>query len=259
MAAMKFSFLVLTWNRRQMLEICVDKLITSIGDRVNCEIIVMDNASSDSTRELLESYRDNPLMKSVFLEKDHGLNAYKELFRLAQGDYMVTVDDDVIEFPFQLDRIFSEYMELFPDYGYLALNVVQNEFTNGAKPGPERYSEITREGRVVENGPAGGWCACFRRRDYEKIRFRLKFFPLSMKHGEDGFLVRNFRTKLRLECGIIRDAVCLHACGPHYAKQFGYLDREIDKYSRSGLNSLAEQYEKFRLTELPGNRSAQTK
>jgi glycosyltransferase involved in cell wall biosynthesis len=229
-----------------MLEKCLDTLVANIADRANCEIIVMDNASSDSTRELLETRSGNPLIRAVFLEKDRGLNAYKQLFRMAQGDYMVTVDDDVIEFPPQVDRIFSEYMELFPDYGYLALNVVQNEFTNGAKPGPERYSGITRQGKVVEDGPTGGWCSCFRRRDYEKIRLLLKFFPLSMKHPEDGFLVRNFRTRLRLKSGIIRDAACLHACGPYYAKLFGNLDREIHKYSRSGLNSLAQQYQKLR-------------
>ena len=255
MAIMKFSFLVLTWNRPGMLARCLDKLVPGIADPENCEIIVMDNASTDSTRDLLESYSGNPLIKTVFLEKDRGLNAYKELFRLAQGEYMVTVDDDVIEFPAQLDRIFAEYMELFPDYGYLSLNVIQNEFTNGAKPGPERYSEVTREGRVVQDGPAGGWCACFRRREYEKIRFRLKFFPLSMKHPEDGFLVRNLRMKLRLKCGIIRDAVCFHACGPHYAKEFGNLDREISKYSRSGLDSLVQQYEKVRSAEVSSGSS----
>jgi glycosyltransferase involved in cell wall biosynthesis len=248
------GYVVLTWNRRQMLELCLRALITSIADPENCEIIVMDNASSDSTRELLESYSGNPLIKTAFLEKDRGLNAYKQLFSMAQGDYMVTVDDDVIELPSHFDRIFAEYMELFPDYGYLSLNVVQNEFTNGAKPGPERYSEVIREGRVVEHGPAGGWCACFRRRDYEKIRFRLKFFPLSMKHPEDGFLVRNFRMKLRLKCGIIRDGVCFHACGPYYAKQFGNLERDIKKYSRSGLDSFVKTYEKFRSTEVPGGR-----
>lgn len=51
------------------------------------------------------------------------------------------MDDDVLAFPQKLDAIFIDYMQTFPHYGFIALNVIQNEFTNGAKPGPEFYTE----------------------------------------------------------------------------------------------------------------------
>lgn len=242
---MKFSFVLLTWNRYRFLEICVEALIQCIAERDQCEVIVMDNGSTDGTVEVLKRYRDSKLVRVISLDKNYGINSYKKLFEEAKGEYIVTVDDDVLQFPAKVDQIFSEYMEAFPDYGYLALNVVQNEFTNGAKPAPELYTEEIKDGKTVNLGPAGGWCACFRKSDYRKIRLRFKFFRLNMKLSEDGFITWNFKTKLHLKSGIIKDAVCFHACGPYYAQQYGHLDREIEKYSISGLQTFVEEYKKF--------------
>jgi glycosyltransferase involved in cell wall biosynthesis len=242
---MKFSFVLLTWNRYRFLEICLEALVQSIAESDQCEVIVMDNGSTDGTGTVLERYRDSTLVRVIRLDKNYGINGYKKLFEEAKGEYIVTVDDDVLKFPPNIDHIFSEYMESFPGYGYLALNVVQNEFTNGAKPGPELYTAEVSDGKTVLLGPAGGWCACFRRSDFRKIRLRFKFFRLNMKLSEDGFITWNFKRKLHLKCGIIQDAVCLHACGPYYAQQYGHLDREIEKYSASGLRTFVEEYKKF--------------
>lgn len=239
---MKFSFVLLTWNRYRFLEICLEALLGSIADKDQCEILVMDNGSTDKTREVLGRYGEGSPLRAIFRDKNYGLNGYKDLFAAAKGDYIVTVDDDVLKFPASTDRIFAEYMEAFPDYGYLALNVVQNEFTNGAKPGRESYTDEVRDGRTVQSGPAGGWCACFRRSDYRKIRLRLRLFPFSMKHPEDGFISRSLRSKLHLKSGVIKNAVCFHATGPHYAKEFGHLEREIEKYTESGLHGFADKY-----------------
>jgi hypothetical protein len=157
----------------------------------------------------------------------------------------VIVDDDVLEFPARMDLIFADYMRTFPDYGFLALNVVQNEFTNGAKLGPEAFVEDVRAGKTIQEGPAGGWCACFRKKDYRRLWLRWMFTKLDMRGGEDGFLVRHFRERLHLRSGIIRDAVCFHASGPYYAKQFGHLEREIEKYAKSNLPAFVAQYQEY--------------
>ena len=152
------------------------------------------------------------------------------------------VDDDVLSFPPHVDETFATYMKAFPDYGFLSLNVIQNDFTNGAKPEPENYVDDTRQGLTVEKGPAGGWCACFRRSDYRKLRWRLMFTSISMKYGEDSFLTGNFERRLSLHSGVIRDAVCLHATGTHYAREFGHMDREIEKYAKADLPSMVAYY-----------------
>ena len=108
------------------------------------------------------------------------------------------------------------------------------------------YEEDRRGALVIERGPTGEWCSCFRARDYRKVKLRIMLAKLDMRTGEDGFLTKTFRMRLGLKAGIIRDAVCFHACGPYYAKQYGHLDREIEKYKQAGLDSFAEVYEKYR-------------
>jgi glycosyltransferase involved in cell wall biosynthesis len=243
---MKISFVVLTWNRHKFLEICLEALVRSIADPLHCEIVVLDNGSTDETAAVLGRYAGNPLFRSIVRRKNYGINAYKKLFSAARGEFIVEVDDDVLEFPFALDRLFLEYMQTFKHYGLLALNVVQNDFTNGAKPGPEQYIEETLDGKTIERGPTGGWCSCFRKRDYLRLWPWRWLVNLDMKRGEDGFLVDQFDRRLGLRSGIIRDHVCFHASGPYYAKLHGHLDREIEKYANAGLSSFVETYRGYK-------------
>jgi glycosyltransferase involved in cell wall biosynthesis len=239
---MKFSFLILTWNRFKFIEICIEALIKSIDNPMVCEIVIMDNGSTDNTFEVLRRYKDNKLLKVIHLRKNYGLDAYKQLFDIAKGEYIVEIDDDVLELPNSLDNIFIDYMQTFPQYGYIALNVIQNEFTNGAKPEPEHYTEETINGKTIEKGPTGGWCTCFRKKDYKQLKLDLMFTTLNMKEGEDGFLSSKFKEKLGLESGIIKSTFCFHACGSYYAKQYGHVDREIEKYTTSGMEEIANHY-----------------
>ena len=67
-----------------------------------------------------------------------------------------------------VDKIFITYLSKFKKFGYLALDVIQNEFTTGAKHASSKYTEIRHGDLIVEKGPTGGWCTGFRRKDYQK-------------------------------------------------------------------------------------------
>ncbi len=243
---MKFSFVLLTWNRYRFLEQCLSALLQSISDLSQCEIIVLDNGSDDGTQDVLEGYKNQDFVRLVTRRKNIGLNAYKRLFGAAVGEYIIEVDDDVLEIPPAIDQIFADYLQTYQDYGYLALNVLQNDLTNGARPGLEEYVEDTRGGMTVLRGPTGGWCASFRKADYQKVHGDFLLADLHMGYGEDTFLTENLERQLSLKSGIIRDAYCLHASGPNYAKQYGHLDREIEKYAASNLDHFVEDYENHR-------------
>ncbi len=243
---MRFSFVILTWNRCRFLEQCLNSLIRSIGDLQDSEIIVLDNGSNDETQNILRSFEEAKALRLISRVKNDGLNAYKRLFGAASGDYIIEVDDDVIEFPNGIDRILAEHMETFSDYGFIALNVVQNELTNGARPALDEYREETRNGKTILRGPTGGWCACFRRSEFKKIQKDFLSADLHMGYGEDTFLTARFEQRLSLKSGIIRDVYCLHASGPEYARRYGHLDREIEKYANSNLDTFVEDYQKYR-------------
>ncbi|MFA6086789.1 glycosyltransferase family 2 protein [Mucilaginibacter sp.] len=243
---MKISFVILTWNRYKFLEKCLEALIESIETPNDCEIIIMDNGSTDGTRDVLNRYQNNKLVKVILRKKNYGLNAYKKLFGHAKGEYVVIVDDDVLTFPEKLDTLFIDYMQTFTHYGFIALNVIQNEFTNGAKPGPECYTEEIIGDKVLQEGPTGGWCACFRKREYKKLWLKFMFTNLNMRKSEDGVLAQYFQRKLGLKSGIIKNAVCFHATGPYYARQYGHMDREIEKYKQSKMQTLVLHYEEYK-------------
>ena len=242
---MKISFVILTWNRYKFLEKCLESLIGSITCPEKCEIVVMDNGSTDGTRDVLKRYTKRKRFRIIYRKKNYGLDAYKKLFAKAKGELIVIVDDDVLEFPKGLDTIFIDYMKTFTDYGLIALNVIQNEFTDGAKPGPDYYEDETKDGKTIEFGPTGGWCACFRKKDYWRIWFNFRSAKVDMKTSEDGLLANLFISKLNLKSGLIKNEICFHACGPYYAAQYDHLDREIEKYSNSGLHNYVDNYKKY--------------
>ena len=238
------SFCMLTWNRASMLEICLSSFFDKLSNQIPVELIVMDNSSTDGTRNLLEKYRQRENVRIVFNKKNIRLNAYKPLFGMAKGKYIVDLDDDIIEFPQDFDKTIVEYFDAFPDYGFICLNVVQNDKTNGHKPGPECYKEDIRGNKVIEEGPVGGWCAAFRKRHFNIFRVFFNLLNLSMSRVEDGVLSGFLHKLMRKRQGVIRDAVCLHATGPYYAEKFGLLRREVEKYEVVGLIREAQEFRK---------------
>ncbi|WP_147436169.1 glycosyltransferase family 2 protein, partial [Brenneria salicis] len=237
-----------TWNRSKMLKLCLNRLHTAIKNKDECEIIILDNASTDNTKDVINEFQKEKKginIKTIFSRKNTGLNGYKKLFSKAKATYIVEVDDDVLDFPDGLDCIFDNYMSTFPEYGYLALDVIQNEYTDGAKPGAEYYTEVERNGMVIENGPTGGWCACFRKEDFKRTFSLFNIFQkFDFKNGEDGYLCKVLKKRGK-KFGIIKGIKCFHASGPYYSKEFEQLDRDIIKYESSGLDNYVSKYKEY--------------
>lgn len=247
---MNCSFVILTWNRSPMLKICLERLFKSIKDKVSSEIIIYDNNSPDDTRSVIDSfinkYQNLIKIKIIYGNENVGLKAYKKLFSLASGRYIIEVDDDILDFPEAVDQVFIDYFDNFKKFGYLALDVIQNDNTTGAKPKIENYKKVELNGLTIEQGPTGGWCTGFRRVDFNKIKFIFNAFDhYNFKHGEDGFLSKLFML-INRRSGIISGVKCFHATGPYYSKEYGLLERDIEKYERSGRDDLVKWYSSFR-------------
>lgn len=206
----------------------------------------MDNGSDDGTVGYLTQFENDSRFRIYKLKKNYGLSSYKKLLRKARGEFIVVVDDDVLTFPPKLKEVFGSYMAAFPEFGYLALDVIQNEFTNGAKPPADHYVDDVRGERTVQLGPTGGWATCFRRSDYRKIRIFFEFTRINMKVSEDGLLAGLFLRWCGLKSGIIKGEYCFHASGPHYSREYGFLDRDIEKYRVSGLGGFVDTYESYK-------------
>ena len=242
---MKFSYLILTWNRRAFLERCISELVANIGAS-DSEIIVMDNGSDDGTPEYLNELKSDQRFRIYLLKKNYGLASYKKLLRKARGEFIVIVDDDVLMFPPDIEGTFASYFSDFPDFGFLALDVIQNEHTNGAKPPDDHYVECVNGEKVIQAGPAGGWCACFKRKSFRKVWLFFELSNISMKAPEDGLLSGLIYRWCGLKSGIIKGKRCFHASGPHYSRENGFLDRDIEKYRMSGLADFVDAYRSYK-------------
>jgi len=87
------SAVITTYNSANSIEACLNSLL---GQRYpSLEIVVIDNASSDQTRELLNQFRDRAQI--VFSQQNVGFAAAQNRgFSQANGDWLLSLNPDVI-------------------------------------------------------------------------------------------------------------------------------------------------------------------
>lgn len=243
------TYIMLTWERKKFVEEFFKNFYESVSNP-DFAFFITDNGSKDGTAEFLEKISSQDKRIFVTLNKDNkGLQEYKNLLKKALNygnSYIVILDDDVLAFPHNFDAKMVKVMEVYQDVGMLALDVVQDEKTNGAKPTADHYIEEIRNGIRVEWGPAGGWCTMLRKNDFKKIHRLVNLIKLNMATGEDATIGWFFRNLLRKKPAVLAGEKCLHATGPFYSKKYGYLERDIEKYKMAGLKDLQKIYEDYR-------------
>jgi glucosyl-dolichyl phosphate glucuronosyltransferase len=105
---MKISVVVCTYNRAGSLSITLDSLAAQrMPESIAWEAIVVDNNSTDRTREVSESYclRYSGIFRYVF-ERQQGLSRARNAgIRAAEGDVVAFTDDDIIAEPTWLNNL----------------------------------------------------------------------------------------------------------------------------------------------------------
>lgn len=104
---MKLSFVIPAYNE----EACIGKCLASIlrevqGSEHDVEIIVVNNASKDRTREVARSY---PSVKVVDEPQKGIVRARQAGYRVAEGDLIANIDADNILPEGWLDKVFREF------------------------------------------------------------------------------------------------------------------------------------------------------
>ena len=103
---MRFSIVIATYNRATLLNDTLDSL-SRLQPTAPWEVIVVDNNSPDNTREVVEAAIPSfPVRLRYVFEKEQGRSAALNCgFRMAQGEIIVTTDDDVRIEPDWLNHI----------------------------------------------------------------------------------------------------------------------------------------------------------
>jgi glycosyltransferase involved in cell wall biosynthesis len=141
----------------------------------------------------------------------------------------LTIDEDVLFVPLNFTNFMIHSFESVDKLGYLALNVVQDQLTNGAKPGPEKYTHTNINGIDLELGPVGGWCTMVPSKLYNQVGG----YTTNIKGifaGVDGMLINKIK-----EAGyfpaILKNLYCYHATNNYYNETYGYTEILKNKYN----------------------------
>lgn len=108
-----FSIIVATYNRAHLLPRAINSVLNQSCQ--NFEIIVIDDGSTDDTKEVVKSFIENERVIYYSHKENMGLSAtWNKGLDLASGDYVVFLDDDDEVLPDALEAAANKFAELSP-------------------------------------------------------------------------------------------------------------------------------------------------
>ena len=111
---MDFTVIICTYNRSDNLPECLKALEDQQDvEELDWEVLVVDNNSTDNTKEVVENYAHKSIIKIRYAhEKQQGLNYARNLgMREEKGDYFSYVDDDILVNKVWLRSIYDAFIE----------------------------------------------------------------------------------------------------------------------------------------------------
>ncbi len=124
----KISIIILCYNNLEFTRACVDSVIR-LSDYENYEIILVDNASTDGTRDFLKTLSGNDKIKTILNDNNEGFAEGNNIgIRRATGEYIVLLNNDTyITRGWIVDLI--RHFRLTPEVGMVGpvTNMIGNE------------------------------------------------------------------------------------------------------------------------------------
>ena len=124
---MDISVVILSWNDRQHLEICLESLEQA---KVGCslEVIIVDNASTDGSPEMVRC--KFPGMKLIQNQENLGFAIGNNIgIKASSGRYVCLLNSDIKLLNMCLQGLY-DYMERSPDIGILGPKIMNADLTH---------------------------------------------------------------------------------------------------------------------------------
>ena len=141
---MKFSFLLPTRNGAAMLADCVAAALAQDYD--DMELVVSDNASTDATPDILDSFRNDPRLKVTRLSEPVDVtDNWNNALRVSSGDYILLFGDDDYVLPDYCNTM-SGLLREYSDPACVTYNAYGYAFPDSLADHPEsHYAETYYE------------------------------------------------------------------------------------------------------------------
>jgi hypothetical protein len=99
------SVIIVNWNTKNILTNCIDSIYQTI-DSLSCEVIVVDNSSSDGSQEFLQERY--PQVIKIFNPVNRGFGAANNQgFAVMKGKYALLLNSDTILTPGAINKLYS--------------------------------------------------------------------------------------------------------------------------------------------------------
>jgi GT2 family glycosyltransferase len=112
------SIVIVNWNNKNLTRNCIESIFASSGDKFKSgeyELIVIDNGSSDGSREYLRSIKE--CIKVIYNDSNIGYSpACNQGMKLASGKYVLLLGNDTLITNNSLEKCI-EFMEKHADAG----------------------------------------------------------------------------------------------------------------------------------------------
>jgi GT2 family glycosyltransferase len=212
------AIVVVTYNRVHLLRQCVENVLQRTSDATR-EIIVWNNASTDGTREYLDSLAD-PRIQVVHNDNNVGVNAYALTFPGTTSSFLLELDDDVVDAPVGWDRALLDAYKRLPEIGFLEAKLADDGHSTRAdlfyRSNAHLYEVAEVNGvRILDGGPVGGACTITSRELHDRVggfrRSKQAFFH------EDHAYIDDIR-KLGFRAAILDEIEVAHHGGPYYSE-----------------------------------------
>jgi GT2 family glycosyltransferase len=254
-AHVKVSIIVVTYFNRELTRLCLDAVFRTTL-HPNFEVIVVDNASTDGTPEMLEEYaRTHDNVRVILNHANLGFAAANNQgIRAATGDVLVLLNNDTVPARGWLPRMLRHLED--PKIGIVV--AVTNFSGNESRIAvpyrtldemPEFAEEYARanEGKVFDIHVAAMYCAGLRRDTYDEIGPLDEEFTVGMFEDDD-YSHRARLAGLRVVCA---EDVFVHHFGQ---ASFGKLPKK--EYDAIWRRNQAHYQQKWGITWRPhGGRS----
>ncbi len=188
------SVIIVNYNGEKFLRDCVNSLLNqTVSD---FEIVIVDNGSDEDSISYLKSL-NNPKIKTVFLEKNHGFGyANNKGFEISEGKFIVILNNDTVVKSDFLEKIIDPFFCDIPQIGMVAPLIVYKDnpsiidkagghlvYFDGINRGRGCQEELSE--KYLKKGEVlipDGCAACFKRELIEEGGFFDSDFFL---YGED--------------------------------------------------------------------------
>lgn len=123
---LKLSVVIVNWNTRELLHACLASLHKAL-ENPNFEVLVVDNASSDGSADMVES--EFPRAKLIRLPENVGFSRGNNVaLRQARGEFLLLLNSDTEVIGDALERMIAE-MERNPQVGALGAQLLNPDKT----------------------------------------------------------------------------------------------------------------------------------